>query len=375
MDPRRPRICLNMIVKDEAPVIGRCLESLKTFVDHWVVVDTGSTDGTQDLVRQHLGTLPGSLHERPWRHFEHNRNEALALAHSAIGATDCVFFIDADETLVLPPHWQRPALTADAYHLSCHYAGLVYARTALVAARLAWRWQGVVHEALHCDSPFRVETLAGPYVQVAHDGARSRDPQTYFKDAALLEEALRTDPANTRNVFYLAQSLRDAGELARSREVYRQRAGMGGWEEEAWHALYQVAVITERLGDAPAEVAFAYQQAFARRPTRAEPLVQLARWHRLRGEHALALLFARQAASMPRPPDILFVEDAAYRWQALDEVSVSAWYVGALAEGRQAAQRLLAVMDLPPEVRDRAAKNATYYQEGGEIPPLTAGGA
>lgn len=361
MDTRRPRICLNMIVKNEAPVIGRCLDSLKAFVDHWVVVDTGSNDGTQDLVRQHLGALPGSLHERPWRHFEHNRNEALALAQSEIGATDYVFFIDADETLVLPPNWQRPALKADAYHLTCHYGGVVYARTAIVAARLAWRWQGVVHEALYCDSPFQVETLAGPNVQVAHDGARSRDPQTYFKDAALLEEALRTDPANTRNVFYLAQSLRDAGDLARSREVYRQRAVMGGWEEEVWHALYQVAVLTERLGDVPAEVAFAYQQAYARRPTRAEPLVQLARWHRLRGEHALALLFARQAAAMPRPSDILFVEEASYRWQALDEVSVSAWYAGALTEGRQATERLLAIADLPPDVAARATQNARYY--------------
>ena len=40
-------ICLNMIVKNEAPVIGRCLASVLPFVDRWVIVDTGSTDGTQ----------------------------------------------------------------------------------------------------------------------------------------------------------------------------------------------------------------------------------------------------------------------------------------------------------------------------------------
>ena len=152
MDPRRPRICLNMIVKNEAPVIDPCLESVKTFVDHWVIVDTGSSDGTESLVRKQCSALPGSLHERPWRHFERNRNEALALAQREISAADYVFFIDADDVLVIGPDWQAPQLSADAYHLECHDAGLVYARTALVAARLAWRWQGVVHEVLQCDT-------------------------------------------------------------------------------------------------------------------------------------------------------------------------------------------------------------------------------
>jgi glycosyltransferase involved in cell wall biosynthesis len=350
-----------MIVKDEAPVIGRCLDALRAFVDQWVIVDTGSSDGTQALVRRHLEGLPGSLHERPWRHFEHNRNEALDLALCELRPVDYLFFIDADETLVLASDWRRPQLSADGYRLQCHYSGLVYARTALVAARLPWRWRGVVHEALDSGGPSRIEALTGPRVQVSHDGARSRDPQTYGKDAALLEDALRADPANSRNVYYLAQSLRDAGELARSREIYRQRAGMGGWEEEAWHAQYQAALLTERLGDPPADVAYAYQQAYARRPGRAEPLLHLARWHRVRGEHVLALLFARQALTLPRPSDILFVEDPAYRWQALDEVSVSAWYAGAKAEGRAAAERLLAIEDLPPEVRGRALQNTKFY--------------
>ena len=90
-----------------------------------------------------------------------------------------------------------------------------------------------------------------------HDGARSRHPDTYRKDAALLEAALREQPDRPRHVFHLAQSLRDAGVWKRSREVYLQRASMAGWDEEATHALYQAAVLVERQGDAPAEVSFA----------------------------------------------------------------------------------------------------------------------
>jgi glycosyltransferase involved in cell wall biosynthesis len=47
-------LCLNMIVKNEAHVIRRCLDSVRAYVSHWVIVDTGSTDGTQDIVRSHF---------------------------------------------------------------------------------------------------------------------------------------------------------------------------------------------------------------------------------------------------------------------------------------------------------------------------------
>jgi hypothetical protein len=352
------RICLNMIVKNEAHVIRRCLDSVRGHVSHWVIVDTGSADGTQAVIREHLRGVPGELHERPWRDFGHNRSEALELAR---GKAEYVLVMDADHALRVPDGYAFRDLAADGYTLSHRYAGTEYGLPILLADRIRWRYEGVLHEYVTADAPHRFEPLAGPWIEVFHEGARSRDPETYRKDVAILETALAKDPGNARYAFYLAQSLRDAGDPVRARAAYRRRATMGGWEDERWYALYQAALLDERLGESPGAIQHAYLTAYALRPARAEPLVELARFHRLRGEWGLAHLFARHAAALPRPADGLFVDDAAYAWRALDELAIAAWYVGARDEGRRAAQRLIAECRFPAAERARIEANLATY--------------
>ena len=47
-----PTICLTMIVKNESKVIRKCIDSVRDYINYWVIVDTGSTDGTQDLIKE-----------------------------------------------------------------------------------------------------------------------------------------------------------------------------------------------------------------------------------------------------------------------------------------------------------------------------------
>ena len=109
---RRQKICLCMIVKDEAPVIVRCLESVRPIIDYWIIVDTGSTDGTQDLIEKYFHDVPGELHQRPWVDFAHNRSEALVLARKH---GDYSLIIDADDALEFAPGFKMPYLNADSY--------------------------------------------------------------------------------------------------------------------------------------------------------------------------------------------------------------------------------------------------------------------
>ncbi|PLC04795.1 glycosyl transferase [Variovorax sp. RO1] len=353
-----PRICLNMIVKNEAPVITRCLASVKPWIDHWVIVDTGSTDGTQDLVREFMSDLPGELHERPWVDFASNRNEALELARAQ---GDLLLFIDADETLVVPEGFAWPPMEGDGYQLQCDSDGLHFFRNTLVATHLPWRWEGVLHEHLSCDAPHTWAHLMAPSIQVSRDGARARSVDTCLRDIEVLERALHDEPDHTRYRFYLAQSCRDAGLLAEGRAHYATRATMGGWDEEVWFSLFQVAALDEQLGADAAQVREGYLKAYQMRPTRAEPLCALARFHRLRDELALAHLYAQQAAAIAYPSDALYLDAAVYAWRALDELVVSAYYANAPDQGREALRRLLAERKFPDSEQARIEGNRTSY--------------
>ena len=66
-----PTICLNMIVKDEIKNIRRLFKSLYKVVDYYVIHDTGSTDGTQRLIKEVMGgyDISGEIIEEEWVNF------------------------------------------------------------------------------------------------------------------------------------------------------------------------------------------------------------------------------------------------------------------------------------------------------------------
>ncbi|MFF4685979.1 glycosyltransferase [Streptomyces sp. NPDC001307] len=352
-------VCLNMIVKDEAPVIRRCLESVRSLIDTWVIVDTGSTDGTQDVIREVYSDLPGELYERPWKGFDGSRTEAIELARAD---ADYLLFMDADDVMEVAPGSVMPELTLDAYRLNVRSGRYTHRRRALVSTRLPWRYVGVLHEYLDCGRRYSLGNLEGATIIVVGDGGRSRGKslrEKYLGDVEILQQGLIKEPGNERYVFYLAQSWRNVGEFDKAIEAYDRRAGMGGWDEEVFCSRLFAAQLAEKLERPPAEVMDRYLGAHEGRPTRAEALGELARWCRLNGQRwPLAHLFARQAARLPYPRnDHLFVESDWYDWRALDELGVSAYWVGEYEEAENCCERLLAGNKLPPEHRDRVLQN------------------
>lgn len=330
-------VCLNLIVRNEAHVIERCLQSCHHLCNSWLVVDTGSTDNTIHKIEDLMYPKPGRVLSKPWKNFGHNRTEALNLAKE-IQKPDYLLFIDADEVFQYSDTFQWPDLTAEAYNLNVEYSGVNYTRMALVRADLPWRWVGVLHEYLECDKKVNALTFSEPVIFVRHDGARSKDPNTYKKDIQILEDALYGDPTNARNAFYLAQSYRDAGLYREAMKAYQHRSQMPGWDEETWYAMYEVGNMQVKLGIDPHE---SYIKAYDFRPTRAESLYKLALFNRTQLRYQATNTFAKLGVHVPRTNDRLFVDAGVYGWKLLDELSISSFYIGDKKTGIDACAALL----------------------------------
>lgn len=352
---RRPAICLNMIVRNEAHVVHEVLDSVAPFISTWVIVDTGSDDGTQDKIRDHMAALgiPGELHERPWRNFGHNRSEAIALAK---GRADYIWVMDADDLLVGAPDFSD--LTADVYQL--HYGPDVsYWRRQVFRDGLPWRYIGVLHEYADCDRPYSESRLEGDYhVESRRLGGRNLDPEKYLRDAEVLLAEVQRNPDDSRSTFYLAQSYYDYGDFANARTWYARRSEMIGFDEETYYAMARVGDTMSRLGEPWPDVQDAYLRAWEYRPWRAEPLYAIARCYRLDERYQLGYLFAERAAQIPLPEqDVLFVGDEVYTWRALDEKAVCASWIGKHGEAVELCRRILERDDISEEDRQRIMGN------------------
>ncbi len=346
MGDGKATIGLCMIVRDEAEVIERCLRSVRPLISSWVICDTGSTDGTPGLIERTLEGLPGSLHRRPWRDFGANRTEGLELAR---GSADYLLLLDADHTLRVDR--ELPELVADAYLLR-HDGDLDYAVPRLVRGDRRWRYEGSTHEYLAADDAFETRLLEGVVVEHHADGGRRAEK--FERDRRLLEQDVARRPDDARAVFYLAQTLRDLGEHERAIELYRRRVELGGWEEEVFYAALQIGVLLAEQG--AAEAVGELLAAWSLRPSRAEPLHELARFCRGRGWHEAAYLFASRGLEIPYPDDTLFVHRDPYEWGLLLELSIAAHSTGRPDEALRAGERLLTGDGLPPRLRWRVGR-------------------
>ncbi|MGX9670093.1 glycosyltransferase [Mycobacterium sp. HM-7] len=355
----RPAICLNMIVKDEAHIVRQVLDVCAPYISTWVIVDTGSTDGTQDTIRNHMAGLgiPGELHERPWRNFGHNQTEAMALAQ---GHGEYRLWMDADDVFIGAPDFTQ--LDADIYSLRVG-SGFTYWRPQLIRSGLPVRCVGVIHAYLACDEPnVSWARLDGDYyVDSRRLGAQSKDPQRYVRDAQMLLAEVERNPQDSRSVFYLAQSYFDAGDYIHAYTWYQRRADMGGWEEEVYYSLNRVAQCMAHLGRPWPDIQDAYLRAWAFRPTRAEPLYHIAVHYRVERDYQLGYLFAERAAQIPLPEDDnLFVFADVYSWCAMDEQAVCASWIGKHAEAFALCRHLLTRRDIPEGRRQEIAGNRDF---------------
>ncbi len=333
------KICLNMIVKDEACIIATNLGTYIPHVDYYVICDTGSSDDTVAVIRQVMerAGIPGEIHQFPFNNFEFARNRALEYAQQSAAPFDYILFADADRTIeVRDANWKR-WLSHDSYSARVYNQQVSYYVVRLIRKSLPCRWEGVTHEKLIHEG----QVKRHPGLVFREQGTGDSRNIKYQRDIALLTAGLQEQPDNSRYWFYLGQSHFNLGEYPQAVEAYGKRAAFGDESHEVFYSLYRLGLCWERLGHWP-EALDCYLRSYESRPGRCEGLYEVARFYRANGNPHLAMLFAERCINTPYPrDDNLFIRDRVYRFGIPYEYASCANQLGQGARAREVCEQLM----------------------------------
>lgn len=369
---KKPLLSLVMMVKNEAKSIVETIESVRGIIDRWTILDTGSTDGTQDLIRKTMGSLPGRLVEEPFVSYGATRNRVLELE-----GEQSVFalMLSGDESIVNPGALRafceaKRNEKSGAYHVRVELGSSVFDHARLIRQGSGFRYKGSYHEALchplggNLPKEQRCQSRV-PDTFVFHD-PKHRDVSEQWKRGIvlLLEELASMDESDqshrARTLFYIAQTYECLGQPHLAAEFYTRRVALPSWPEEDYEAKFRLGRILMRLGSAErAEKTLI--EAWSDRPQRAEPLYEIADYYHRLDDHANAALYASMAAQLPFPDaETLFVDRDVYEWKALDLFAVHAYYMsGPIRDaGRAAAVKASAARPFD----QRLAENVGHYE-------------
>ncbi len=210
----RPLLSLVMIVKDEASNIRAVLEAAKPYVERWTILDTGSTDGTQDIIREVMVGVQGLLAEEPFVDFATSRNRVMELEVLDVQRTTAVFqlMLSGDEYLgngdVLRAHLEKHRdSNVDCHMIQLYVEGARTLMPRVLRTGSEWKYVGEVHETpKHPNPKAPVEIVRGAEIQHIVSDPERRIRNIAENHIPLLEKLVGENPLDERNLIFLAQS-------------------------------------------------------------------------------------------------------------------------------------------------------------------------
>ena len=241
-------ISLCMIVKNEEDVIGRCLECVKDVVDEIIVVDTGSTDSTIEIVKKYTNKV---YHFNWVDDFSKARNYAFSKA-----SKDYIMWLDADDVIFetdlanLKQLKNNLDTSVDMVMMKYNVAfdeydnpTLSYYRERLVSRKKNYQWISPIHEVIPPSGNIIYSDIAISHKKL-HSSDKSRNLRIFNK---MLMEGLELDP---RQQFYYSRELYYNGQYQKAIDNFNNFLdSKQGWVENCISACIDLSDCYKKIND------------------------------------------------------------------------------------------------------------------------------
>lgn len=371
------KLALNFICKNESHIVEKMLESTKSVVDLIVATDTGSTDGTQDIIRKFGkdNNIPTYVFDRPFDNFENSRNHAMdKLKEVAENLKwdlnkSYGFWIDCDETLVISDEFKKNSLNKDIYMINAHIGRMKYTRNTFFKLSKDFEWYGPVHEFIR--PKFKGSTsdiITKLYADVKMEGAswKGSIPEKYKSHAFILEKYIDKDRTDPRWIFYTAQSYFDSAStdskeeneerLRRAVKYYKERVDRkDGYVEEIFFSQFRIGCIMKKLEEPWYLTHQELLKAYSVDPLRGESIKVIIDYYLQMEDWDKAYIYTKFAKSNfhnknPYPKRILFVEEVLYNWKFIEANAAAAYYTGRYEEAKSDYKILTNIISSKPNL-------------------------
>lgn len=386
------KLVLTQIVKDESHVIEKMLDSIKPIVDGICIVDTGSTDNTIEVINN-WGKRNGVetyVFERAFDNFENCRNESFTKAREMFlkndGNTYYNFWLDADETIIIDPKFDKQKIDKDLYMFNTYIGQMKYTRNELCRLDKPFKFYGPVHEFIICDDKnISSGLMEGITVKVEMTGGswKGNIPAKYLSHAHVLEKYINNSRQDPRWIFYTAQSYHDSAcipdnreeneeRLRRSMKFYKERVSRAdGYPEEIFYAQYRVGTIMRTMEEPWNLTLNELLKAYNFDPLRGEPIKLIIDYYLSVNEWHNAYLFSsfgkkNYHGKNPYPTRLLFVDETLYIWKFLEVHAAACFYTNRKEEAKQTYYEMMKISKeqpqyFTPEDLQKIQMNAQFF--------------
>ena len=391
-----PKLILNTIVKDESHCILTMLKSALQISDAIVIADTGSTDGTQEMIRKfgEENNIPTYVVERPFDDFEKSRNFGMEKAREIVkelgwNPNDCwTWWCDADETIVVDSKFDKKQFVNELYMINTYIGQMKYTRNTFFKVSKPFKWYGPIHEFIVCDDKNITSGLAeNIHVDVKMTGASWQGdiPTKYKNHAFVLEKYIDNNRQDPRWIFYTAQSYHDSASipdnreeneerLRRSLKYYKERVNRtDGYPEEIYYSQFRIGTIMKNLEESWNLTHQELLKAYNIDPMRGESIKIIIDYYLQMNEWNLAYIYSKFAkvnfhGKNPYPNRLLFVDEALYIWKFAEAHAATCFYTGRMDEAKVTYAEIVNISKtqpqyFTPEDMSKLQANAQFFNK------------